>query len=517
MPDPPAHPRTVKPRKRVASANKPIIVIDGGYLWLERSPEPLPVTDLPAIVRSEPSSLIVCQRIGEHLLTLDKHFTGNEQWQYRVTPRKRETMSANGKKHRSVRYDTIVNFFGFSGTKARKQRDSLYHYPVDPVAMYDRTIHELRPGNRPTFAKLYEWALEVRAFLVENGLRASPTSGGVAAQLLKDARFYPEARRKVPKATNRTARPHLRGNHYRLYCDTNKVMQATYLDMTSAHHHVASNLKFPNGNSLHVKGYFQNLPNRQWRKTPSGHGLHYCAINVPHYPKGTITLPMFEHAGYRFEFLYSNEVEYAKETGVLIDYVIASWATSELDAGLNAYARWAIARLAEATPLEKQWLKPTLLATYGILASKPRQMEVGFHHCKGGTPTSYSVGSGRLTAAMKRTTHEVEMPVCNVIHRGMIEAETRLEAVRVARHLQTYGHTVLGVYADSVFVAAGTPLPLLPAHWTVKAELDRLVFHSATAFSSKQLTKLPGVPREGRERLSRRDQWRALTASRLAV
>lgn len=92
-----------------------------------------------------------------------------------------------------------------------------------------------------------------------------------------------------------------------------------------------------------------------------------------------------------------------------------------------------------------------------------------------------------------RSLGERESPTVNVIQRGMIEAETRIAALRMATRMTSLGHRVLSIYADAVFIEPTGPLPLMPPPWEVKGELTNLVFLNATSFESDQVTKLPGV------------------------
>jgi hypothetical protein len=52
-------------------------------------------------------------------------------------------------------------------------------------------------------------------------------------------------------------------------------------------------------------------------------------------------------------------------------------------------------------------------------------------------------------------------------------------------------------------------VPLLPGNWTIKGHLDRLQFFNSTSFTSDQLTKLPGIPKDDLDRLRRVKSARA--------
>jgi hypothetical protein len=99
--------------------------------------------------------------------------------------------------------------------------------------------------------------------------------------------------------------------------------------------------------------------------------------------------------------------------------------------------------------------------------------------------------------------------ITNVIHRGMIEAQTRLESLAMARSLTSYGLNVLAVYADAVIVERGA-LPLLPPPWRLQAHLTNLQFFDATHFTSDEMERLPGIPRAVDERRRRLAQIRGL-------
>lgn len=153
-------------------------------------------------------------------------------------------------------------------------------------------------------------------------------------------------------------------------------------------------------------------------------------------------------------------------------------------------------------------MKPALLATYGILASRPKQIEFGFRIAAKGEPVVYRTPHGGLEAMRVQTSRELESSVVNVIHRGMIEAETRARSLRLARDLAAGGHEVLAIYADAVFIRSAS-VPLLPHPWRVSGHLTDLRFFNATSFTSNELERLPGIPRETRLDLQRERAMKA--------
>lgn len=502
-PRPPVR-RPVKPRKP-REVYKPIIAIADDEILMEDG-EVFSYDDLPFLIRTQPSSILVAHNFGPIVQFLDREFSDDPLWQFRATPVERAAWAPNRKRKATMR-DCTIGYLGFKGPNKKKGK---YHYPLSPKTFVLRTAQELRrdiPESNANTVKLMEWAKEVREFLTKHKLNLSPTSGGIAAQLLRDSKFYPEDRRKVPRHTNAAARSQLPGNFYQLYAakEGKGYHKAAYLDQISAHHMAAKRLTFPNANTLFQHGYYSTLKDSSYAKagTPrfdriiGEYGLFYLAFEAPRFSDTDFPLPNIElkinpHTRYGTGYFYSNELPYLAELKVRIRHIIACWTSPDADIGLNLYSEWALKEIEDAPANSKPWLKPTLLSTYGVLASKPKIQEFGYKHAEGGAKTRYPCGSGFLDVEVKASEKMREPLMSNVIHRGMIEAETRLTSIRLARELAKQGHTILAIYADSVFVAS-TELPLLPPGWRIQEYLSGLHFESATHFTSRELSKMPGV------------------------
>lgn len=510
--------RTVHPTKTQQHPWLPIVAVSlsDHVSIVERTGEVIPLDDLPKRVVGEPSSLWVCAGAAELVGQLDVVFDSDPAWQYRVTPVKREVFSvrsaATGRKRQTT--GTVVAYFGFRRSKNHTQTKAKghWHYPLDPAVFLPDVM------NSHHVYDLLAWAQDVREFCQEHGLAVKPTAGGIAGQLLRHPRFYPEARRKVPRATNGRARAVLPGNHYELRASTSGVTAGWYLDMHSAHHNCAVDLLFPDANALLARGHYRvtteptdtTIPDTpSWAPRGSAkydcilkraHGMLLLRLSSPLLPASRWPLPYLRAGTFR-AWVFTNELPTLHEFGVSVDAVDAAWISFGTDRGLNRYAQWALAELATATPERLDWLKPTLLATYGILASRPRVTEYGYKRADRGTPRLYPAGRHTLSARAYLSEKEQEVPTCNVIHRGMIEAETRKRSLDLARWLTTLGHNVLCVYADAVIVEQGPPLPLLPAPWGIKTPLSRLRFLHPNAFHSREMTRLPGVPKESAARV----------------
>lgn len=466
---------------------------------------------LPLLVTSQPSSIVVSHHFGGIIRYLDSQYEKNPLWQFRAAPVERTSWAPN-RQRQAVMKDCIISYFGFKGERKQKGH---YHFALSPHIFCLKSVNELRrgiPGETATIHKLMEWAKEVRGFLQANDLNLSPTAGGIAAQLLRDSRFYPNPRRKVPRHTNASARIQLPGNYYKLYeaKEGRSIHSAAYLDQIAAHHTAASELDFPSSDSLMRHGRYSTIKDlpfarfgtEKYKDFIGRYGLFYLAIETPRFFDADFPLPNCGNSdgGYRRGYFYSNELPYLKELGVRIRHIIACWVSPDKESGLNRYAEWAIEQVKKAPSDSKPWLKPTLLSTYGVLAAKPKFMEFGYKHCKDGERKKYPCGSGFLEVEAKRTKKMREPLMANVIHRGMIEAQTRLRSLQYAKELTSMGYTILAVYADSIFVESTKDLPLIEPGWRVQEYLTALRFQSATHFTSRELSKTPGISENWRNR-----------------
>lgn len=491
-------PRIVKPRTSNFT-HRHIITVTTETTVVERTGIVFSTSDLPRLLITEPSSIIVAQGFGPILELLTAKLKYREDYNYRVTPQHREGQRyGNGDAVPIIRvYDAITNYVGFRGPNKKAGK---YHYPIDPVHFCRSSIDELYPAvDEGRMQKLFRWASEVREWCREHDLEIKTAAGGLAAQLLKDPRFYPEARRKSPRLINNVARPHLPGNYYRLHADTEWKYNAIYLDMENAHHSMARNIAFPCVNDLHFYGAPGAAPEpRPYAPGDSDlltlPGLFRVSLSVPHVPLARFPPPYMEQGGLCDAWVYSNELPMIQELGGRVLAVYSAVVSHQADPGLNRYARFAIEQIREHQAY-KPWLKPLLHASYGLLAARPEIFETGFYRARGGVPTDYPMGRASIPAFATRSRHPVESRLANVLHRGMIEAEVRKEVLWFARYLREVDrHDVLAIYADSVFIRdTGKPVKLLPPPWRVQETCTDLTFYDPTHFRSRELTRLPGI------------------------
>lgn len=522
MHDEPEFPKSVKPRKPHTGPRVPILAYSGTFIYRERDDTYHPARNLPDLVRTEPPSLFIAEGACRLLCRLNELFRDDPLWQFKVRPIER-TRNAHTTTKAKFSYSGLnVDWFGFTGAPApdgprggKRREANRYHRVLDPAtfcgvmpAIVLDALSDTNGDAEGLCEALYLWGRSVRGWCEEQGLRVGSTNGGLGAQLLKDARFYPEARRKIPGFINEAVRPHLPGNYYRLFCQLETEYDAFYLDQVSAHHSIAATVALPDANNLFAYGHHKSLidkpgvPKSVLKRVLTMHGSLYCRVHVPHLPANSFPPPWAAKHGRHLAYVFTNELQLAYDLGIRVEYVIAAWVSPDRDTGLAKYAEFSKQQLKQATPLQKEWLKPTLLATYGILAAKPRRFKSGYARAKQGTHEDYPAGAAMLPVVERVAQKESEPAVANVMHRAMIEAETRKRSLEMAREMAKYhGFKVLGIYADSVFLEArdkegfNLPLPLLPPEWKLQAELTHLRFHTPVSFTSDEMAKLPGTPR----------------------
>lgn len=483
-----------------------VIAFDGEHILVERTGEIHPAAELPLILVTEPPGLLVAEQASVLLVHLNQTVCARlPGWQYRVSPVVRRVYRQHRRERATEAHDVLVAFLGWRSDS----RHTHYHYPLDPFVFSGHPIRRMvnyPEGRAGKLQALMTWGIDIRAWCQTEGLKVSGSSGSLAVQLLKDPRFYPDARRKVPRATNDRARIHLPGNHYELFTPTGVYRDALYLDMKSAHHTCAAETPLPEAGGLLARGRFRNPPEEfvgreVWTRadTPTGrallqsHGLLLVRLESLR-PHEKYTLPYLRKAGMKLQWVFTNELPLIQELGGRVFGIEAAWTSWQSDEGIPKFARWAMEQTQDMNEIRKRWAKPVLLSVYGMLAARPEAREYGYATAANGEQAYWMTPAGPLPVSVTRQQRETESPVANVIHRGMIEAEVRGRVIHLARELAGAGVEVLALYADSVIVSTETPLPFLPPPWEVKSPMSRLRFLNPVSFTSDEMTKLPGVP-----------------------
>lgn len=502
LPPPPA--RTVRPRKRTHKF-LPVIAV-GRTCFLAESGETGSIPELAEQLPKYESTLFCTLESSGDFVAMLAETAIQENWNWRIHCDERNMTAPNGIM-RVSRVTTVVNYFGWQG---RDHNKGCYHRAIDPVTFCGSQIRELvtgrfdgDEGELTDVRRLLYWAMMLRDFCAENNLEMRPTQGSVAAQFLTDPRFYPEPRRKVPAKINDRARDNLPGNYYYLNVrpDPSNNFTAYYLDQHRSHHYHARTVHLPDSNHCYAFGRFLDLGKSNLRVDKRFNGL-YCLDLIP--PKKPMHFDwigrgLLERIGGNLDsvFVYSNELQHLRDAGYRVRRVRAAWGSSRRDAGLPKYAKFAESQLDRYG--DAPWIKPLLLSTYGVLATRPKNRESIFRLAKRGEPVTVKVGKRELNGVRVVSPRKLEPGVAHVLQRGMIEAATRSESIGFAQWLEWQGHRVLSIYADAVMVEADddNPLPELWEPWRCKRELNHLQFINHQAFQSDGMTKLPGVSRDG--------------------
>lgn len=498
----------VNPRKRVTNAERPVIAAGTVYgTYCDENGEVGNLADLFSLLRKMPMSLIVCNDSAEFLTQMHEKWSFDPQWQFRITPILRDLYQPKLPKGRGTKLHTMaVNFFGWSdpnkkntGGRSGKKKNH-YHLIIDPCTFSSYKLHD--DGEYETLPQLLSWGLSIKEFCVIEGIRLKPTQGGTARQFLQDDRFYPEPRRKVPRATNDKVRGFLPGNFYEER-GRHLIYDGLYIDQSKAHHYHSLNCTFPHPDSLYAYGCFHKMesdwrlrarPKRVKSFLDGFHGVIYGRLRYEQRPYRWVPEYLSPERIQHPVGWFTCERDMLWSLGVEIIDIIGAWGSREIDTGLNQFAEWSLKRLGNNPPA---WMKTLLLSTYGSLACKPRAVEFGFAKAVKGNPRKFRTNSGEFTATMLSPKTAGEPSTNNVLHRGIIEAATRTESLMFANYLQSKGVHVLCIYADAVIIEKPRgELPLIPDPWRIKTTLTNLRFLSSNAFQADEMTKIPGGDRQ---------------------
>lgn len=510
--------RTVKPRKAVTNADRPLAIVIDDQFMLEETGEIGPAQWLVTSLRHMPLTTVVCAMESIKFLKQVQTHWGKKpdhsakcactycRFNFKVAPIEREIFTGKQNGRKMSMSLASVAWFGWKHEKTGRNNSvrNRYHLLIDPLTFSNNWLEER------TFAAYLKWAQDIRAFCIEQDWNLRPTQGSVARQALTDSRFYPDKRRKIPRATNDRIREHLPGNHYQLAVQASPSVEyeADYLDQTRCHHFHAIAAKLPDSNHLYGYGNFRNPERgRKWRKTPGRvasfldgftglvYGHIYWPISkrtknrfVPKYLSayGSDSQPANEPV-----YFYTEDMPLLESLGIRVTAIIAAWGSKKLDTGLGQYARFALTELEKSAPL---WKKTLLLSPYGALATTARKQTVAYHRStKGKARVLVSKSGTRLAVSYHEASKVSEPSTNNVLHRALIEAGNRTETLMFANQLEREGYRVLCIYVDAVIIEASDELPQLWHPWRHDRHLTHLRFLSDSQFVSAELEKLPGL------------------------
>lgn len=484
--------KVVRPRKR-RFQRLPVIALYDGFALNEQGEiitEEQLLTKLPTMS----ARLFVRMDAAPYVASLDeryrKHYPGT--WNCRFITKESNLIQANGMS-RAVREQVVCHYFGWK-TSGRGS----FHKIVDPFIFLEQRLPKV--DDTPYIRTLLNWGIALRDFCDNEGIEVRCTAGAVSGQFLTDPRFYPAARRKVPRATNDRVREHLPGNYYSLTVEprSDREYTAYYLDQGSAHHYHAATTTFPCSDELYAYGRFTDVACPVFDVAWSDfHGLYCLDLLVPqnrHAPRWLrdwLDHRAADPVPLEKRYVYSNELPLLLDYGYKVIGVRAAWGSHQRDTGLNVYAKWSLEQLGR---YNFPGIKRLLLATYGVLAITPRDSVSLYARATKGELASVRIGPHTFTGHKLQQRVKLEPRIANVLHRGMIEAACRMESISYADWLEIKGYNVLSIYSDAVIVEVNEdlPIPLTPDPWRLKRTLHHLRFINTQAYQSAEETKIPG-------------------------
>lgn len=355
---------------------------------------------------------------------------------------------------------------------------------------------------------LLELATDIREWCKEQNIPLPSTLAGIANSLLRDSRFWPEPRGRVPKATNENVRRFLPGVYSELRAERGRRYNAVALDQNTAYHRAAQDTPTPDPTTLFARGYF-NIPESSplwckpgdelYSRTIIQPGIVYAQVEVRNLRKHEVRPPAVKNPGRYRVALWTNEIPLCERNGVTIEGLTAAWTATRSDEGLPRYGAFAERAITEASEYRKRWLKPTLHALYGLLATRPRRVYIG--HLRGKSKRGMArIGFGHTFPVAQANLGVIQPITANVATLGVLQAEIRKRSFELAREFSEAGVTILHIHADGLHVEGELPLP--PPGWKVEP-LTNLEYLDAQSWLSQEGDCLPGRTAQNRMELVR--------------
>lgn len=417
-----------------------------------------------------------------------------------------------------------ITSFGFH-TKychAPHHRKSARHLICHPMQMFGnrKRANDIVDNNH---ASLQKFMQDVREWCSEQDIPLGKTLSSIGGALLRDKRFWPDARGQVPKATNEKIRPYLPAVDNQLYVDTHRVhANVVALDQRRAYHTIAQEVDTPDPTTLFARGYFHHpVDAKIWTKP--GRIVYERTVNQPGLLAvrgssrptriGEIRLPCLDFSGTKVVYIWSNELELAKRQGFSIEGLTAAWTSRDADSGLPKYGKWAIEQINKSSPYRQKWLKPTLHSTYGLLGARMRTMEFLEYIGKSDDIVEWYF-AGFKFRFHRRLLESWLPPFANTAMLGTLQAEVRQRTLSLAMDLSERGAVILHTHADGLHVEIDQ-LPLDEVfsgnRWTAD-KLTHLIYEDGVSYISNEKLCLPG--RDTRTRIETRRHYARLIQSK---
>lgn len=510
------HPRVVPPRRRGYS-HRPIIVVSDDVGLTDSGQY---VENLLQFARKNPSHLWITYKPSDLVFQL------LEVYESDPTFRLGGGGIAPPKDGRPWVQKIKLTTFGWDTPGKRKQAR---HILTSPGAYFGGDI-PARGVVPDTLPDLLSWAIGLRGWCKEHDIPLGRSLSNLSASIARDRRFWPDARGRVPRATNERVRPYLPGAKVTSTDHTGYYPHVFAIDQRRSYHTIASEIALPDPTTLYARGFFTNPDcgkvwtrpgQRLYKRTTQQPGLYALLVSIPVSARAQdkeLTLPCLVESvrgangnPCRVIYVWSPELrEVERDTRVTIIGLVAAWTSTIPEAGLRDFALWARSQI-DARPDLARWLKPTLHGVYGLLAARPVDLIRAELHMRNGEdyPIYYN---GRRLVLQARRMHHVS-PITNVAVLGVLQAELRVRTLEMARYLRSHGGRILRIHADGIHCQIGQ-LPLYDeARWSCE-ELTHVRYLDDVTFVSAEKIVAPGRSGGPRDRIQRiRDRARHLRTS----
>lgn len=330
--------------------------------------------------------------------------------------------------------------------------------------------------------------------------RFSPGSFGSA--LLRASPQWPKMRRPAPWFISEAARSNLPGNYYAIREGYGSADYAYYLDQSSAHHTVASEIDLPHPHYLRARGRFRMVEKGSSPRVfesddiLTGHvGVVIATVECNTIPPDQLHLyPAWARKpGIHSRWIWTPELRMIRMWDKVKLLHISSALTSiKADDALREYANWSLEYLKTGS---SSAVKPSLLAAYGMLAVQgDRNITVYSAHGRGKPKRADIVSLPLLPDVFRSNITGTRVPsVQNVVARGVIESEVKVRTLELAIRLENEGIQVVHIYADGL-IAKTDQLPFMPNNWRVAAKLTDVSSPAPHSIVSNEMVRLPGIP-----------------------
>lgn len=494
--------RIVTPRTRGYVYRPFITMLDGVAVTEDGEP----IGNLPVFAASMPSHIWMVDAPATVLAVMVDAFGHVPDFNYQIITSEEDTDGPRFVHSRITRFGFRCKCEDKTGCPWRKRNGM--HLVWTPRDL-SPTPGKLMPvHSHQTYREL---VTDVRGWCDEQNLPIPTTLAGLANSLMRDARFWPEARGRVPRATNENVRKFLPGVYAELRTAPGETHNVIAIDQTSAYHVVATQVPVPDPSTLFARGYF-NAPDtspiwttpgdRLYERTVRQPGIVYAQLQVLPKRKHQTRPPAVADSGRYRAALWTNELAHCQANGVIVEGLTAAWTANLPDPGIATYGHWAQHQLGAASSTRKRWLKPTLHAVYGLFGVRPRKLSIGHYRGNGKNPATARVGFGHEFTVNNAELGSMQSNTANVATLGVLQSEIRVRSLALARDLSERGLTVLHIHADGVHVAGDTP-PLIPADWRIEG-LTRLMYLDKNSWVADEREALPGRDERARVHLRRR-------------